>query len=123
MNIRGFLVILILVVVLVYFLFFAKSGKDEEIVKDIKEFVKSKVTFTNTDMSTMAKEINAFIARTGRTPNSLNEVISTRVKLTGKKDAWGTAIKYIKISDDRFKLVSAGKDKLFNTEDDLIQTY
>jgi hypothetical protein len=39
---------------------------------------------------------------------------------TGGFDAWGNVIRYEKLSDDNFELTSAGPDKMFDTEDDII---
>jgi hypothetical protein len=35
-------------------------------------------------------------------------------------DSWGNKIKYERISDENYRLISAGKDKIFDTDDDIV---
>ncbi|MBN1274351.1 MAG: hypothetical protein JXB26_18985 [Candidatus Aminicenantes bacterium] len=119
MKIRGFLVILILAAAVVLVLRYMKSGK-EELPVEVETFKNSFIAATRADLSTMAKEINTFMAMAGRTPNSLKEVRTSRFPIAGKKDSWGTLIKYQKLSVDMFRLISAGPDKIFDTQDDIV---
>jgi len=123
MKIRGFLVLLILVLVLVYFLWIAKSGGKEQVVEKVETFNKVKVKLTRANMATLERAITSFIAREGRTPKNLKELRAFHVLMTGKLDAWGTVINYERLSDDNFRLISAGGDRVFNTEDDIVLNY
>jgi hypothetical protein len=38
-------------------------------------------------------------------------------------DGWGKSIRYERLSDSSFRLISAGKDKTFDTEDDIVLDY
>lgn len=122
MRIRGFLAILILTAAVVYFLWVAKAGKDQ-VLDDVKAFSKTKVQLTKTNMSGLAREVNSYIAMLGRHPKSLKELQEFRRLPLSTKDAWGTIIEYKKLSDDSFRLISAGPDRAFGTEDDISQDY
>jgi len=123
MKIRGFLVLLILVLVLVYFLWIAKSGGKNQVVEKVETFSKVKVKLTRANMTTLERAITSFIAREGRTPKNLKELRAFHVLMAGKLDAWGTAINYKRLSADNFRLISAGGDRVFNTEDDIVLNY
>jgi hypothetical protein len=41
----------------------------------------------------------------------------------GLLDAWGTAVKYERLSDTGFRLRSAGPDRVFDTADDIVKDY
>ena len=119
MKIRGFLALLVLVVVVVYFIFFAKAGKKSylEGTKDAYDRIRSELTETN--MATLEKAINLFLATEGRAPADIKELWASRV-LTGEAaDAWGRDFKYERLSDSAFRITSAGQDGVFDTEDDL----
>ena len=123
MKIKGFLVLLILVAVLVYFLFIFKSGKQEQLPGQIEAFQSMKEKLTRTNMAALEKAITFFIAREGKVPETLDALENFYPLTSAKFDAWGTAIKYETISDSRFRLVSAGRDRLFKTEDDITIEY
>ena len=123
MKIRGFLAILLLTSVLVYLLFFLKSGQHEEIKGDIEAFSAAKIRLTETNMNTLAKTVYSFIAGQGRMPNNLQDLQSHGPVGIGTLDAWGTKFRFEKISDDSFRLISAGPDKAFDTNDDIKKDY
>lgn len=107
---------------IVFLLWVAKAGK-ENIVKEVKVYRQAEVDLTKANMVSLEKVIASFLAQEGRTPDSLKELRAFQVMVTATLDAWGTAIKYEKVSDDNFRLISAGKDKAFNTSDDIIINY
>lgn len=122
MKIRGFLAVLILAAVVVYFLWVAKVGK-EEVVEEVRVFDKAKHTLTETNMSGLAREIHSYIAMEGRAPKNLKRLQEFRRVPLGTLDAWGIAIKYEKLTDEDFRLISAGPDREFDTEDDISKEY
>ena len=122
MKIRGFLAILILAAVVVYFLWVAKAGKDK-VIEEVKVFDKVKHQLTKTNMNSLAKEIHSYIAMDGRTPKNLKELQTFRRVPLGILDAWGIAIKYDRLTDEDFRLISAGPDRDFDTEDDISKEY
>lgn len=120
MKTRGFLVIIILVMVLVYFLWIMKTGEKANISVQVEAFSRVKLTLTKTNMTTLKRAITAFIAIKGRTPKTLKEIQTFHHIPLEDIDAWGKAIKYEKLSGDNFRLVSAGPDRAFNTQDDIV---
>jgi hypothetical protein len=123
MKIRGFLVILMLAAVIVVFLYIMKSGGEKDIPEQIEAFSQTKQTLTETNMETLKREIEGYIAIQGRAPEKLEDLrISTPIT-TGKWDGWGKAIKYEKLSDESFRLTSAGHDGLMGTKDDIVVEY
>ena len=119
MKIRGFLAILVLVVVVVYFIFFAKAGKKSTIEGTKDAYDRVRVELTQINMATLEKAIHLFISTEGRAPADLNELLTSRL-LTGQAvDGWGRSIRYERLAESGFRLVSAGQDGEFGTEDDL----
>ncbi len=113
---------LILAAVVVYFLWMAKAGKDK-VVEEVKVFSDTKKQLTEANMSSLAREIQSYIAMQGRTPNSLKEFRALRTMPISTLDAWGKAIKYERLSDEDFRLISAGADGEFDTSDDIAKDY
>jgi len=122
MRIKGFLAILLLVSVIVFFLYIVKSGEQEQIKESVSAFSRAKVKLTSTNLKALQKEVVSYIAEHGVTPDSLADIRST-YPLTSRSDAWGKRIKYESRSDLKFRLTSAGPDDLFGTEDDISLEY
>lgn len=122
MKIRGFLAVLILAAVVVYFLWVAKAGKDK-IIEEVRVFDKAKQQLTKTNMSSLAREIHSYIAMQGRAPKNIKELQEFQRVPLGTLDAWGIAIKYDRLTDEEFRLISAGPDRAFDTEDDISKEY
>jgi len=123
MRIRGFLAIFILVLALVLYLWIAKGGKKAQVIEKVEAFDEVKLELTKVNMATLEKAIDSFIASEGRMPKSLKELQAFRVQASGKLDAWGTSMKYERLSDMNFRLISAGKDRNFDTQDDIVLDY
>jgi type II secretion system (T2SS) protein G len=70
-------------------------------------------------------EFSGFQLKNGRLPRSLEELVAAKPgKMTGRSivDPWGTPIRY-EITDPQpmwYRLISAGPDRTFDTEDDLV---
>ena len=122
MKIKGFLVIIVLGAGIVYLLWMMKGGK-EQMVEEVKAYSEVKLELTKANMSTLRQAIISFIAQEGRTPESFKERKGFHGPLGANLDAWGTSIKYERLSDEDFRLISTGKDKVFNTPDDIVIDY
>ena len=122
MKTRGFLVVLVLAAVAVYFLWIAKTG-EKQVIEEVEMFSKAKQELTKTNIDTLSREILTFVAQEGRTPMDFKELRKYHAPLAMGFDGWGTAIKYERLSRDDFRLISAGKDKAFNTSDDIVIDY
>lgn len=122
MKIRGFLIVLVLAAVAVYFLWIAKTG-EKLVIEEVEMFSKVKQELTKTNMDSLSREILTFVIQEGRTPKDFKELRKYHALLAVSLDGWGTAIKYERLSSDDFRLISAGKDKAFNTSDDIVIDY
>lgn len=123
MRIKGFLAILLLVIVVVFFLYVIKAGKHEQLPGQIEAFDSMKDKLTRTNLKTLERMITSYIAEVGETPRTLKDLDKFHLISAARVDAWGKAIKYERLSETRFRLVSAGKDRLFKTDDDIISEY
>lgn len=120
MRIKGFLVIFLLVVIVVFFLFVARQGGKSQLEEQVKAFSDVREKTTRTNLTSLERAIDFFIAQNGRTPNDIREVQTFNRSIYVESDSWGNPIKYQRISDSNYRLISAGKDKTFDTEDDII---
>jgi hypothetical protein len=123
MKIRGFMVIILLVAVVVFFLYTLKSGGNKDIPEQIEAFSSTKQKLTETNLSSLQKEVLSYIVSNGTTPQRLDDIRFSPALTTGKWDAWGNNIKYERLSDENFRLTSAGHDGAFGTKDDIIKEY
>lgn len=123
MRVKGFLAILLLVILVVFFLYIVKTGKHEQLPGQIEAFEGMKDKLTRANLKTLEKEITSYMAQSGESPRVLSDLDRFHLISAARVDAWGKAIKYERMSEERFRLISAGKDKLFKTEDDIILEY
>ena len=123
MKIKGFMAIILLVAVVVFFLYTIKSGGKKDIPEQIAAFSATKQKLTETNMSSLEKEVLSYIVSNGTSPQSLDDIRFSPALTTGKWDAWGNKIKYERLSDEKFRLTSAGHDGTFGTKDDIIKEY
>jgi hypothetical protein len=124
MKIRGLLIVLLLATVVVYFIYFAKTGKKGQsyIETTVDAHARMSEELTRTNLSTLEKAIDLFIGTQGRLPEDLKELARARLLTGATTDGWGRAFEYEKISDDSFRLTSAGRDGTFHTDDDIVLT-
>jgi len=120
---KGVAVAVIMVLVLYYFLGLESRKKVEEIVEQVEVFDEAKLSLTKINMNTLQRAINSFMATEGRTPKRLEELQVFRPLAMDKLDGWGNEIRYERLSDYDFRLTSAGRDKTFDTEDDVVVEY
>jgi hypothetical protein len=112
-----------LAAVIVFFLYTLKSGGSKDIPEQIEAFSRAKQRLTETNMETLKKQISGYIAIQGAAPQRLEDLRMTTPITTGKWDGWGKAIKYERLSDESFRLTSAGHDGKFGTQDDIVVQY
>lgn len=104
-------------------LFFCKKKKDDDggIAGDIIRTAHSTQTkLTKTNMNALKMVILSSFAEKGRLPDDLSELRGSNPTVTETFDTWGNRIRYEKKSESSFWLRSAGIDKIFETEDDII---
>lgn len=112
--------IFLLVVIIVFFLYVVKRGGKSHLKEQVDAFAEVKEKTTRTNLTSLERAIDIFIAQNGRVPDDLKEVQTFSRSVYIDTDSWGNKIKYERISESNFKLVSAGKDKTFGTEDDIV---
>lgn len=120
MKLKGFLVIFLLVVIFVFFVYVVRRGGKSHLEEQVDAFAEVKEKTTRTNLTSLERAIDIFIAQNGRVPKDLKEVQTFSRSVYMDTDSWGNKIKYERISESNFKLTSAGKDKTFGTEDDII---
>ncbi|MFZ2055683.1 MAG: hypothetical protein WAU81_15950 [Candidatus Aminicenantales bacterium] len=120
MKIRGALIVLLLAMAVVYFLFFAKVGKKSYIEATQDANTRLRTGITETNIATMEKALAFFTATQGQVPENLKELFAARLFSGDPSDGWGTLLKYERLSDENYRLISAGPDRRFDTDDDII---
>jgi len=77
---------------------------------------------TNDECEAIVSSLNDYYSNTGKYPDHLNEIILNNPLRRGwANDQWNNPYHYtVKNGGKDFVLVSAGKDKSFNTDDDLV---
>ena len=120
---KGIAAVIILALAIAYYLGLQSSKKAEEIVEQVEAFDEAKEKLTKVNMNTLQRAVNLYIASHGRTPRGLKELQVFRVVAAEKYDGWGIEIRYERLSDDNFRLISAGRDKIFDTQDDIVVDY
>lgn len=117
------MVIILLVAIVVFFLYTLKSGGNKDIPEQIEAFSSAKQKLTKTNLSSLQREVLSYIVSNGTAPQSLDDIRFSPALTTGKWDAWGKEVKYERLSDENFRLTSAGHDGTFDTEDDIVTEY
>lgn len=120
MNIRGFLAVLVLVLVIVYALWMAKIGKKSGELIEKEKYDRVRVELTRVNMASVEKAILTFLASEGRTPSDLRELQTSRILLGEFADAWGRKLIYERLSEASFRLTSPGEDGVLDSEDDIV---
>lgn len=120
MKIKGFLVIFLLVIIVVFFLYVVKRGGKSQLEEQVDAFSQVREKTTRTNLMSLERAIDFFIAQNGRTPKNLSEIQTYSRSIYEDSDSWGTPLRYEKISDSNYRLASAGKDKTFDTDDDIV---
>jgi len=124
MKARGLVLGVLLAAVAAYFIFFTKAADDKgglEIMVD--KYAKAKVDLTGTNLESLARVILEFGAAGEGLPASLDALRRASPAASVAADAWGRRIRYERLSDDAFRLTSAGPDGAFGTGDDISKDY
>jgi hypothetical protein len=123
MKAKGLLVVFILAIGITYLLWFAKTGEKTQLETKVDQYSQAKADLTKTNMQALQKIVISYIASEGQTPQSLQDLQNSKLLVGGAIDAWGKSIKYERLSDSSFRLISAGKDNIFGTRDDIVLEY
>jgi hypothetical protein len=124
MKARGLVLGVLLAAVAAYFIFFTKAADDKgglEIMVD--KYAQAKVDLTGTNLESLARVILTFASEGEGLPASLDALRRASPAASVASDAWGRRIRYERLSDDAFRLTSAGPDGAFGTADDIAKDY
>jgi len=124
MKARGLALGVLLAAVAAYFIFFTKVVDDKgglEIMVD--KYAESKVDLTGTQLDSLSRVILSFAAEGQGLPGSLEALRSAHPTAASSTDAWGRKVRYERLSDDAFRLTSAGPDGAFSTADDIVKDF
>jgi len=124
MKARGLVLGVLLAAVAAYFIFFTKAADDKgglEIMVD--KYAQAKVDLTGTNLESLARVILTFASEGEGLPASLDALRRASPAAGVASDAWGRRIRYERLSDDAFRLTSAGPDGAFGTADDIAKDY
>jgi len=125
MKFRGLLAVVLLAVVVIYFIYFAKGGNEKGVLQtEIDQYAKAKIQLTQVNLESLAREILLFAAGDQGLPEDLKQLQRARPSLgMALLDAWGREIKYERLSDSSFRLRSAGPDGVYDTADDIVKDF
>jgi hypothetical protein len=124
MKVRGFLIVLMMALVIVYFIYFAKTGGKSNIRTMVDQYAGAKIDLTKVNMEQLGRIILSRLGGEGQVPADLGELQRSQPGVAaGVFDAWGRTLKYEHLSDSGFRLTSAGPDGAFGTADDIVKEF
>ncbi len=123
MKIRGMLIGLVLVMGIVLFLFYGRMGNDKSAIEtQIDQAGRAKIEITGSTLDLLGREVLSASAETGL-PRELKDLQRMRPQFSVPLDAWGMQVKYEVLSENSFRLTSAGPDRKFATVDDISREF
>jgi len=124
MKTKGLLVVVLLAMVAVYFIFFAKVADDKGGLQiEVDKYLQTKINLTRVNLESLSREVLSYAAGGEGLPESLEALRRFHPTAAALPDAWGRKIRYERLSDSSFRLRSAGPDGAFETEDDIVKDY
>jgi|YelNatPaOPRAMG01_1025707.scaffolds.fasta_scaffold00052_15 hypothetical protein len=116
---RSFLIVLVLVAALILALWFLRHQGKSQLEENLAARERSMIELTRVNLAGLERIILTFLSQEGRLPRSLEELRQSRLLLAPAVDAWGREIRLEITGETGFRLVSAGPDGRFETEDDI----
>jgi hypothetical protein len=124
MKVRGLLVVMVLAMAVVYLIFFAKLTGDKGALEiQVDKYLETKIKLTRVNLEALSREVLTFASEGEGLPESLDALRRFHPTAATLPDAWGRRIRYEKLSDDAFRLRSAGPDGAFDTADDVVKDF
>ncbi|RPI98802.1 MAG: hypothetical protein EHM31_03240 [Candidatus Aminicenantes bacterium] len=124
MKHKGPIIGLLLALVAGYFIFFTKVGGDKggiEIMVD--KYLESKIKLTGANLEGLSREVLTYASEGQGLPETLDALRRFHPTAGSLPDAWGTKIRYEKLSESSFRLRSAGPDRVFDSADDIVKDF
>jgi hypothetical protein len=124
MKVRGLFIILMMGLVIVYFIYFAKTNRKSNIQTMVDAYSEAKIDLTKVNIEQLGRIILSNVSEEGRPPSDLAGLKRSQPGIAaGALDAWGRTLKYERLSDSGFRLTSAGPDGAFGTPDDIAKEF
>ena len=123
MKFRGLLIVVILALVIIYAVYFSKTGGESNIKVMVDQYAEAKIDLTKVNLATLERIIAGQMGSEGQVPADLKELQRLQPMAVSAVDAWGREIRYEKLSDSSFRLTSAGPDGQYGTGDDIMKEY
>ncbi len=117
---RGLLVGLILVLTIVLAFYLIRHQGKSQLNHNQAVQEKAMTELTRVNLSSLEKIILAFMSQEGRLPKDFEELRQSRFLVGPAVDAWGRKLRLEIISEENFRLLSAGPDGQFGTGDDIV---
>lgn len=124
MKLRGLVLGVLLAAVVVYFIFFTKVADRKgglEIMAD--KYGEAKAGLAGTDLESLGRVILEYASAGEGLPKSLEALRRYNPAASVRTDPWGHRVRYERLSEDSFRLTSAGPDGAFGTADDIIKDF
>lgn len=117
-NLIFSIVVIIVVIPAIFYLFIISTKSGGEMVVD-NFFNEGR---TKEEMTEITNQLGKYYSYYKKYPADIDEFINSKpIWNNWKTDAWGNRYKYRTSDSTKFILISAGKDKQFDTQDDIIQ--
>jgi hypothetical protein len=124
MKVRGLLIGILLALVAAYAIFFTKVADNKSgLAIEVDKYLESKIKLTTVNLESLAHEVLVYASDGQDLPESLEALRRFHPTAGALPDAWGHKIRYERLSDDSFRLRSAGPDGVFDTPDDIVKDF
>jgi hypothetical protein len=123
-KIRGLVIGVLLALVAGYAIFFTKAADDKGgLAIEVDKYLQSKIKLTAANLESLSREVLSYASEGQGLPESLDALRRFHPTAGSLPDAWGRKIRYERLSDDGFRLRSAGPDGAFETDDDIVKDF
>jgi hypothetical protein len=89
----------------------------------VDKYLESKIKLTEAGLEALSREVLTYAAEGEGLPETLDALRRFHPTAGALPDAWGTKIRYEKLSDSSFRLRSAGPDRVFDSADDIVKDF
>ena len=124
MKLKGLLAVVLAAAAVAYLIFFTKADGDRGgLAIMVDQYLEAKIELTGVNLESLSREVLAFASESGGLPETLGALRRFHPAAAGLADGWGRGFRYEKVSEDAFRLASAGPDGAFGTGDDVVKAF